>query len=146
LWPNESGLVVGGDAKALTTVDFNQDGQADFFVSRNNQSAVAFQNVMQPSAATGRPLSVRLIGPAGNPTAVGAKVYLLRDDGSRQSAEVHAGSGYLSQSTPTLFFSTSEKNKATEWLIRWPDGKRTKHPVGTDSIQTLRWDAVLPIE
>ncbi len=143
---NESGLVVSGDAKALTAVDFNQDGRADFFISRNNSSAVAFQNQMQSSAATGSPVSVQLIGPASNPSAVGAKGFLFRDDGSQQSAEVYAGSGYLYQSTPVLFLSTSAKNKATEWLIRWPDGKRTKHPVGTDSIQTLRRDPGLPIE
>ena len=146
LWPDESGLVVAGDAKALTTADIDQDGRADFFVTRNNDATIAFQ--INPDNAIGDrgSLSVRLLGEAGNPTAVGAKVYLRRADGSQASAEIHAGSGYLSQSAPIAFFANPETNPATEWLVRWPDGRHSIHKISGEPVQLIRRDARLLAE
>ncbi len=139
MWPAESGLVVGGDAKSLTTADFDQDGRADFLVTRNDDTVMAFQN-SSADIQTGTPLSVGIVGRSSNPTAIGAKITLVRADGTRVSAEVHAGSGYLSQSAPIVFFANSPSNKAVEWDIRWPDGMSSKHAVSGEAVQTIRRD------
>ena len=44
VWPNESGLVVPGDAKGLVVIDLNNDGWPDFVVGINNGAPVAFEN------------------------------------------------------------------------------------------------------
>jgi len=122
--PAASGLVVPGDAKALAVIDIDQDGWPDFLVTRNNGTTLAFRN----GGAAGRnPLRVALRGPAGNPTAVGALVTVGLRDGSSQLAEVHAGSGYFSQSTAECFFGYPDSNPPLRVRVRWPSGAATVH-------------------
>jgi hypothetical protein len=117
--PAESRLIVAGDAKALALADIGQDGWPSFIVTRNNSTTLAFHNSGLPGR---RPLRVTLRGPAGNPTAVGALVTLVYSDGSSQISEVHAGSGYYSQSSPSSFFSYSDANPPVRVRVRWPSG------------------------
>jgi hypothetical protein len=126
----ESGLVVPGDAKALTMLDLDGDGWADFVVTRNDQAALAFRN----GGVAGRhALSVRLHGARGNPQAIGARVELELADGSRQTSEIYAGSGYFSQSAATCFFGWSEKTPPQKAHVVWPDGRTSEHRVETSS-------------
>ena len=126
----ESNLIVPGDAKALAVLDLDQDGWPDFLVTRNNSTTLAFRN----NGVAGRhPLCVRLRGPAGNPTAIGAWVTLELTDGSTQTSEVYAGSGYYSQSTAACFFGWPELNPPREIHIRWPSGRTTNHEVRLQS-------------
>ncbi|HEY4246326.1 MAG TPA: FG-GAP-like repeat-containing protein [Lacunisphaera sp.] len=131
--PAESGLVVPGDAKALAVIDLDHDGWPDFLVSRNNNTTLAFRN----NGAAGRhALRIALRGPNGNPTAIGARVTLELSDGSIQLAEVRAGSGYFSQSSPACFFGWSDGNPPKKIRVRWPDGKITERamPENTTSL------------
>jgi hypothetical protein len=117
--PLDSGIVVRGDAKALAVLDFNDDGWPDFMVSRNNSNTLAFAN----GGVTGRrSFGVRLQGPAGNPTAVGARITVELADDSTQTAEVQAGSGYFSQSSATCFFGHPDGTPVRKITVRWPDG------------------------
>ncbi len=134
VWPNRSGLVVSGDAKGLTATDLDSDGWVDFAVTVNDGPMIAFRN---RGSDINRPLTVKLQGGPGNPNAVGARVTLLLDNGLQQTAEVHAGSGYLSQSTPTLFFGLGESGHATRFEIRWPDGSTTTHNTAADKTHHL---------
>ena len=59
----------------------------------------------------------RLEGIRGNPDAVGARLIAEFEDGTRQSIEFHAGSGYLSQSQ-----SLAMVPQAANLEIVWPDG------------------------
>jgi len=73
---------------------------------------------------------IRLSGRAGNPYAAGARVTVTYHDGSTVAAEVHAGSGHASQSSPSLMFQLGQ---ASGWSdvnsieVRWPDGDVTHH-------------------
>jgi hypothetical protein len=122
----ESGLLLPGDAKALTVLDLNDDSQPDFVASRNNDYPKAFVSV-QPG---GKWLRVSLQGDVGNSQAVGARVTVHGSDGSRQTAEVAAGASYLSQSAPYLFFGVSESVDHVE--VRWPDGTTSRHQAEPD--------------
>ena len=117
--PAESGLVVPGDAKALVVLDLDGDGWPDFLVTQNNGTALAFRN--RPAAGR-HSFGVRLTGPAGNPAAVGARITVRLQDGSSQTAEVQAGSGYASQSAATCFFGYTTDNPPAGVRIRWPSG------------------------
>ena len=119
-----SGLVVPGDATALTVCDVNADGRPDLVAVRNDDQALVFEN-----RGEGRWIAVRLKGSAGNPTAVGARVSLRIDGRQTQTSEVHAGAGYWSQSSPTLFFGVPAQSSAHELLVHWPGGPWSTHAI-----------------
>jgi len=115
----ESGFVVPGDAKALAVADLDQDGWPDFLVSRNNAPTLAFRN----GGVSGRhSLRVELRGPRGNPTAIGARITLEMADGASRIAEIHAGSGYYSQSAAACFFGWSGDRAPKKVVALWPSG------------------------
>lgn len=125
VWPNLSGLFAGVDGRSLAVADFNADGRPDFLLAPNNDRPLLFLN----QSTAGAPIAIRLkANPAkpGNPTAIGAQVKVMLADGATQTAEVHAGSGYLSQSSPTLHFGAGTST-LKEIQVRWPDGKTTTH-------------------
>jgi hypothetical protein len=124
--PAESNLVVPGDAKALAVLDLDHDGWPDFLVSRNNSTTLAFHN----NGVTGRhSLRIRLRGPAGNPTAVGARITIELTDGSTQTSEIYAGSGYYSQSSATGFFGYPDATPPRRLRVRWPTGMTSEYDV-----------------
>ena len=123
----ESGLLVPGDAKALVVVDFNHDGWPDFVVSRNNDSALAFENRLHATNVKTHSVAVTLHSNQNLPTAVGAHVTAAYADGHTATEDVSAGSGYESQSTNTLFFGWIEATPIREFTVRWPDGRISHH-------------------
>jgi len=131
--PAESGLVVPGDAKALALIGIGEGGWADFLVTRNDSTTLAFRNA---GVAGHHALRVRLRGPAGNPTAVGARIAVELADGTTQVSEVYAGSGYYSQSTPACFFGYPDGNPPIKIRVRWPLGPSSEHdwPAGSTTI------------
>ena len=128
--PRESGLYVGGDAKSLTTVDLNGDGQLDLVAGVNDDALVAFEH----SRRTQGNLSIQLRGKNGNTLAAGARIEVEFDDGTRKSAEVTAGSGYLSQSAPLVNIAIPKGSKVVDIQVRWPDGTSKK----SDAVDTSK--------
>ena len=64
---------------------------------------------------------------------------LVRGDGTQQTVEVHAGSGYLSQSATTIFFGKDSGMGGQKLIVRWPNGKRTTHQLKDKSARvTIR--------
>ncbi|ACB75081.1 FG-GAP-like repeat-containing protein [Opitutus terrae] len=126
--PAQSGLVVPGDAKALAVLDLGQDGWPDFLVTRNNASTLVFERQHEPGL---RSVRVQLRGPAGNPTAIGARLTAHYRDGHAQSVELQAGSGHASQSLAAAFFGDPTGNPLARISVRWPDGATTQHDVPT---------------
>ena len=115
--PAASGLVVPRDAKGLAVLDIDQDGWPDFLISRNNAPSMAFQN---RRVAGRRSVCVRLRGAASNPSAVGARLTAELADGYIQTGEIHAGSGYFSQSAAACFFGSPDSNPILRIRVRWP--------------------------
>lgn len=120
--PDESGFVVPGDARALAVTDLNQDGWPDVFVTRSNDRPLTFLNRGRPDRHS---FGVALRGAPGNPATIGARLTLQLTDGSTQTAEISAGSGYLTQSGATLFFGYPDSTPPQRLRIRWPDGRET---------------------
>ncbi|HVU23640.1 MAG TPA: ASPIC/UnbV domain-containing protein, partial [Opitutus sp.] len=48
-------------------------------------------------------------------------------DGTTQTSEVYAGSGYYSQSSAAVFFGAPTDNPIRRIRVRWPDGRTTSH-------------------
>lgn len=135
-WPQQSGLVVPGDATSVVTTDANGDGAEDFFVGVNQGSPHCFLRRYPEEIPIVR---MRLVGPAGNRRGVGSRITLQLKDGTTQTAEVYAGSGYLSQSSSALTFGLGS-SQVDQVFIDWPDGNRSQH-IGVDgeSSYTLRY-------
>ena len=119
----ESGLLAYGEGRGVAVCDYDADGRMDVCLGQNGADTLLLHNV-HPTAG----LRVRLHGPPGNPTAVGAVVRPLFADGTLGAAqEIHAGSGWLSQDSAVLLFATNRPLSALS--IRWPGGKVTQTPV-----------------
>nr|WP_148218277.1 FG-GAP-like repeat-containing protein [Opitutus terrae] len=131
----ESGLVVRGDAKALALTDLDADGWPDYLITRNGAGTIAFRNA---GVAGRRSLCVKLRGPRGNPTPIGARVTLELADGTQQTAEVTAGGGYASQSSAGCFFGYSAANPSSVLRVRWPSGRVSEHrDLGSGPVVTV---------
>jgi hypothetical protein len=66
---------------------------------------------------------------------------LRLDDGSAQTAEAAVGSGYLSQSSATIYFGLPRGRIVSGIDVRWSDGSSVSYPAATGSLEyTLHQD------
>jgi hypothetical protein len=120
----ETGLLVPEEARALVVSDINTDGWADFVVTCRGAQTFAFVN----GGREGRnSFAVRLVGATPAHVMAGARVTVIHPSGVRQTAELHAGGGYLSQSSE-LFFGYLDQDPPAELHVCWPNGQTSSHP------------------
>jgi len=121
----QSGIKVYGEQRGCALGDYDRDGRVDLVVSQNGAQTRLYHNV---GARVG--LRVRLKGPAGNPTGVGAAVRLVYAQSQGPLREVHGGSGYWSEDGAVQVLGMREEPKGL-W-VRWPGGaeKSVSLPAG----------------
>ncbi len=131
--PNVSGFALPSDHRALALIDLDGDNAPDLLAARNDGALVALHNQRRPDVHW---MSLRLQGPKGNPTGVGARVEVAFGPGAPQVNEVRAGGGYLSQSSATLYFGIPAPDRGGVVKVRWPDGTSSSKPIpaGTRSM------------
>ncbi|HKS38067.1 MAG TPA: CRTAC1 family protein, partial [Verrucomicrobiae bacterium] len=118
----ESGVVVYGEQRGAALSDYDRDGRVDLVVTQNGAETKLYRN---KGAVPG--LRVRLVGPEGNPTGVGASIRLGFGEKTGATREVRAGGGYWSQDSPTQVMGTP--TPPVEILVRWPAGATTAAPI-----------------
>ncbi len=111
-----SGVKVYGEGRGSALCDYDGDGRVDLVVGQNGAETKLYHNV---GARPG--LRLRLVGPAGNPTGVGAVVRLRFGERWGHAREIHAGGGYWSQDSAVQVLGTIEPPTAVS--VRWPGGK-----------------------
>jgi hypothetical protein len=112
----KSGVKVYGEQRGAALCDYDGDGRVDLVVTQNGAETKLYHNV---AAKPG--LRVRLEGPGGNPSGVGAQVRLESVDWKGPTREVHAGSGYWSQESAVPVMGTPTP-PGRIW-VRWPGGR-----------------------
>ena len=124
LWPYESGIVVPGDATAVSTVDLNHDGWPDLQVALNDGPIKSY---LRSETSGHAPLAIKLRGRAGNPSGVGARVEIITAQEQTQLAELTAGHGYLTQSPAKIHFYARKDDPPVAAFVRWPNGDASRH-------------------
>lgn len=143
-----SGLDYIDDARASAVVDWDSDGDLDLWVTNRTGPRVRF---LRNDTDSGHYVAVRLIGQSCNRDAIGARVEMvLRDRRSAASGQrseiigeksekaaqrstldarpltlsktLHAGDGFLAQSSKWLHFGLGEHHEVAQLSVRWPDG------------------------
>jgi hypothetical protein len=126
----ESGVTVYGEQRGAAVADFDRDGRVDLLVSQNAAETKLFRN------RRARPgLRVRLQGPPGNPTGVGATVRLRFGDRFGPAREIRAGSGYWSQDSAIPVLGCPESPDGI-W-VRWPGGHVVTNSVSREAREVV---------
>jgi hypothetical protein len=119
---HRSGVIAYGDGRGAAVADFDGDGRVDLALSQNGSATTLWRNT---GARAG--LRVRLAGPPGNPSAIGASVRLRYGERSGPWRELHLGAGYWSCDDPVVVLGKSGEPTAVE--VRWPGGKTVAVPL-----------------
>jgi hypothetical protein len=133
-----AGIRVDGEGRGSAVSDFNHDGRVDLVVAQHGARTQLYENV---GAKPG--LRVRLEGPVGNPTGIGARVRWVHAQRSGPIREVHAGSGHWSQGGAVQVLGCSEPVDGLE--VFWPGGRHqaVTIPAGAPEV-TVRWVDAAP--
>jgi hypothetical protein len=113
----ESGIAIYGEQRGAALCDFDGDGRVDLAVAQNGAETKLCRNALAKPG-----LRIRLLGPNGNPNAVGAVIRIGDGDHPGPAREIHAGSGYWSQDSAVQVMA---RNGGTKIFVRWPGGKTT---------------------
>ena len=133
------GLDFPDDGRGLVTVDWDQDGDLDVWLSNRNAPRLRFLRNDMP--AESHSLMIQPVGNGRdtNRDAVGARVEVMPEHGAesedqpRQIKTVRAGEGFLSQSSKWLHFGLGPKEQPQTIKIHWPGG-------GTETFSDLEVD------
>ncbi len=128
---SQTGILVYGDQRGAAAADYDADGRVDLVVAQNGAETHLLHN------QTARPgLRVRLSGPPGNPSGVGAVVRLKSGGQWGPAREIHGGSGSGSQDDTVQVLGSSQSPEAVQ--VRWPGGAITETVVGDQKEIVIR--------
>lgn len=102
--------------------DLDNDGDLDYVTNNINDYASVYRNNLYSSKKANHFLRIKLIGDAGNLSALGTKVSLFVRNQRIQYVEHSVYRGYISTVEDVIHFGLGEDVSADSLLIIWPDG------------------------
>jgi len=116
--------------------DVDNDGDLDILVTNNGGPVRLLVN--DPTSAN-HWLQVKLEGVNANRDAIGARVGLLREDGTVTWRRARTDGSYLSASDPRVHFGLASRSGFTGIVVEWPGGGREVWSgLAADRIATLK--------
>jgi len=112
------------DGRGLAAVDWDHDGDLDYWLSSRTGPVVRYlQNQLASNAHF---LNVRLEGRSCNRDAIGARLELYVPSRPLPWAiqTLKAGEGYLAQSSKCLHFGLGDQTTIDRVVVHWPGGQR----------------------
>lgn len=139
-----SGLDLDDDGRALAFVDWDFDGDLDVWISNRNAPRLRF---LRNDAETNHHfLALRLQGNGVdcNRDAIGARVevHLGNSHDPPLLRTLHAGEGFLAQSSKWIHFGLGPATQIDKVVVRWPGGQpQTYDNLNVDGHFEIRQDA-----
>jgi thiol-disulfide isomerase/thioredoxin len=117
-----TGLDFPDDARAPGIVDWDRDGDLDLWVS--NRTAPMLRYLRNESPSINRFVAFKLQGTTANRDAIGARLeVVLRDPNDGPLIKtLHAGEGFLGQSSKWLHFGLGPHGEIASVRVSWPGG------------------------
>jgi len=112
----ESGIAAYGEQRGAAAADYDGDGRLDLVITQNAAMTKMYHNLRAKPG-----MRVRLAGPSGNPTGIGATIRLQSGNRAGPAREIHAGSGYWSQDSAVQILALLPEPMRL-W-VRWPGGQ-----------------------
>ena len=107
------------DGRAFALADFDGDGRQEVLLkNRNGPQLRLLKNVRERLLPS---IAIRLRGTKSNRDAIGA-VVTLETGSLRQTRQLQAGSGFLSQHSKEMFFGLGDAVSPVKATLRWPSG------------------------
>jgi len=124
-----TGLDFDDDGRAVAATDWDFDGDQDLWITNRTAPRVRF---MRNDCAPGNHfLSVKLRGDGRgtNRDAVGARVELILAAHPQEKLikTLHAGDGFLSQSSNWMHFGLGSETKIERLVVHWPGGNEESY-------------------
>ena len=118
-----SGFDFPDDGRAVARVDWDHDGDLDFWIANRSGPQVRFLRNDVPSGH--HYLALRLVGRDCNRDAIGARVELfLKGSDQKLIKTLRAGDGFLAQSSKWLHFGLGAATEVVRLSVHWPGGER----------------------
>ena len=118
------GVDFADDARAVASVDWDRDGDLDLWVTNRTAPQVRLLRNNQPSTSSS--VAIRLVGngTTTNRDAIGARLTLWSssEPQMKQIRTVHAGDGFLAQSTAWTHFGLGPSTGDLNLSVSWPGG------------------------
>ncbi|MBM3991220.1 MAG: CRTAC1 family protein [Planctomycetes bacterium] len=119
------------DFRAVARVDWDDDGREDAIVRSRTAPRLRFLRNQDESAHHFVSLGLTAAGP--NMDAIGARVD-LEAGGRLVRRTVHAGEGYLAQSSRRVHFGLGAQTLVDSLVVHWPDGSEQRFgPLAADA-------------
>ena len=117
-----SKLDLPDDGRALAICDWNHDGLIDFWLT--NRNGPRLRLLGNATRSDHNYLKLRLEGQSCNRDAIGARVEVVfrHSDSQPLIKTLHAGDGYLAQSSKWMHFGLGEHQAPVDIRVQWPDG------------------------
>ena len=116
-------------SRGLAVGDLFNDGNMDIVIEDVDDSPMILRNQGVPGRHW---VSFELAGTKSNRLAIGARLKIV-GGGMTQTAEIHSGGSYLSQSDLRVHFGLGSATKIDSLEVRWPSG-------ATDTVTDLAVD------
>ncbi len=117
-----AGLDYVDDGRASAVVDWDHDGDLDIWLT--NRTGPRVRYLQNEAGSAGNYVAFRLQGTRCNRDAVGARLEIkLPGDPRPHIKTLHAGDGFLSQSSKWVHFGLGAAESVEQLRVRWPDGK-----------------------